>query len=238
MENIAYHEAGHAVMYALCDLPFDSMEETLTAFHEAGHAVLYALWDLPFDSVEVFTDKHPAPPELKGDYAGLVRSDLMRDCPNFAMPWSPDFRIDRAHQHWERLICVSLAGQLAESRYLGHSAPKFVGRHDQRDIRYICRHLMGCPASILTDFIAGLRLRTVKLLDRMWSAVTAVAVTLLNQASLTRAEVRALVRAPRTPSVRKCAKRRSEITWMKPESTNCVELWTRPGLRKPWPAPC
>src|ERR1035437_10242153 len=173
------------------------------AFHEAGHAVLYALWDLPFDRVEVFTDKHPAPPELKGDYAGLVTSNLMRDCPNFAMPWSPDFRIDRAHQHWERLICVFLAGELAESRYLGHNAPKFVGRHDQRDIRHLCHNLMGCPMPSMKEWIEGLRLRTVKLLKRMWSAVTAVAGALLERSTLQNAEVRALVRVPRTPSVRK-----------------------------------
>jgi hypothetical protein len=178
------------------------------AHHEAGHAVLYARWNLPFDRVEIFTDEHPAPPELKDDYAGLVTSDLMRDCPTFAMSWHRDFHIDQAHQHWDRLICVSLAGQLAEWNYCRNTGCKmaaFTGRLDQREIRFVCRHLMGCPMPYVRDWIATLRFRTWELLNQaeVWSAVTAVAEALLSQTSLTRAEVRALVRAPRVPSVRK-----------------------------------
>ena len=115
-------------------------------------SVLYALWDLPFERVEVFSDKNPVPPELKEDYAGIVRSDLMHDCPSWGMQWQPDFRIDRARQHWERLICIFLAGQLAEWRHslnTGCRMAAFTGRLDQRDIRFLCRHLLGCPTRSL-----------------------------------------------------------------------------------------
>lgn len=175
---------------------FRKEELHATAYHEAGHAVLYALWGLPFERVEVFTAEYPAPPKSKGRYAGIVRSDWARDCPCWAMPWHSGFRMNEATKHWEQLICIFLAGELAESRHVGHSAPKFVGRHDQRDIRFLCRHLIGCPLSVLKDWIVLLRLRTWKMLHnaKVWQAVTAVAEALLKRAVLTRTEVQALVK--------------------------------------------
>lgn len=200
---------------------FRKEELPATAYHEAGHAVLHSLWDLPFERVEVFTDEHPAPPDLKGRYAGIVRSDSIANYPDWAMPWEASYRRNDAFKHWERLICISLAGALAEWRHslnTGCRMAPFTGRLDQKDIRTICQYVIGCPVmSVLKDWIATLKTRTWKLLNQapVWAAVTAVAEALLDRAVLTRAEVQALVertcpacppavaRRSKLPSVRK-----------------------------------
>jgi hypothetical protein len=60
------HEARLAAQYR---------DRLATAFHEAAHAVLHVLFDVPFESVEVF-DKHAHPAPSRGPrLAGRVRCD-------------------------------------------------------------------------------------------------------------------------------------------------------------------
>ncbi len=176
-------------------LTAEDLELRQTAYHEAGHAVLYALFDLPFDRAEVFTAEYPAPPELP-DYAGIVRSDWMQDCPRWAMPWQPDCDWELAIRHWNRLICISLAGEVAESIYLGRKAPHYVGTHDRRDIRNIVQHLMGFSLRDMKGWVDPLRTLTLELLrlPAVWDAVTAVAEKLIAQNVLTHRQVRSMVR--------------------------------------------
>lgn len=172
---------------------FWAEELRATVTHEAAHATFYVLFGILFDRVEVFTDEHPNPPDLN-DYAGIVRSSWMNDIPNWAMPWSPDFRCDRAVKHWDRLICILLAGELAEALHTGHPAP-FAGKFDRKDIRFIGQNIMGLSASATEEWAARLRLLTGEMLalPAVWAAVAAVAERLLTQAVLTRAEVQVLV---------------------------------------------
>lgn len=221
LERSCYHEAvmpRKPCIESLTLKRFWEEELRATAYHEAGHAVLYAFFDLPFERVEVFSDKHPAPPELKEDYAGIVRSDWIRDCPHWAIPGDSGFRLDRTIKHFERLICISLAGDAAECRYnlnkgWGTGKPSY---HDHRDIQFICRHVIGCPVSLQKDWIDRLRLQTWEILNQaaVWNAVTAVAEALLDRAVMTRAEVQAVVeiacpRGSKLPSVRKQGNRHS-----------------------------
>jgi hypothetical protein len=161
--------------------------------HEAAHATLYIFFGLPFTKVEVFTDEHPEPPDMK-DYAGVVHGNWISDLPCWAMPWHEGFRLDRAVKHWDRLICIFLAGELGEAVYTGHAATS--GKYDRKEIRRICCHLMGCSMPDMKDWIARLRSLTLEMLSlpAVWAAVTAVAEQLLTQAVLTRREVQALVK--------------------------------------------
>jgi hypothetical protein len=169
----------------------EDMRATVT--HEAGHAVFYALLGIQFDRVEVFTDEHPEPSDLKG-YAGIVRSRWMDNIPSWATPWSPAFRCERALKHWDRLICILLAGELAEALYTGHAVP-FSGKYDRRDIRFIGQDVMGLSASATQEWAAHLRSLTREMLSFpvVQAAVAAVAAGLLTHAVLTRAEVQVLV---------------------------------------------
>jgi hypothetical protein len=166
-----------------------------TVIHEASHAALHVFFGIPFDRVEVFTDEHPEPPDLK-DYAGIVHADWVHDLPCWAMPWHEGFRLDRAVKYWDQLTCIFLAGELGESAYTGHRAPKGAYRHDQRAIRLLCRHVMQCSMSDMLDWLARLRVCTWEILHLpvMRAAVAAVAERLLAQAVLTRGEVQVLVK--------------------------------------------
>jgi hypothetical protein len=169
----------------------EDMRATVT--HEAGHAAFYVLLDIPFDRVEVFTDEHPEPSDLKG-YAGIVRSRWMDNIPSWALPRNPGFRWDRAIKHWDRLICILLAGELAEALHTGHPVP-FSGKYDRRDIRFIGQDVMGLSASATQEWAARLRSLTREMLSLpvVQAAVAAVAAGLLAHAVLTRAEVQVLV---------------------------------------------
>ena len=183
-----------------------------TSRHEASHAVLFVLFGIPFDTVEVFNDEYPEPPDMQ-NYAGIVRSNWMRDLPCWAMPWHEGFRLERAVKYWDQLACIFLAGELGESAYTGHRAPKGACRHDQGDIRLICRHLMGCSMSDVSDWLARLRACTWEILHLpvVWAAVTIVAERLLARASLTRGEVQALVERTCIPGPRANERRHKRL---------------------------
>jgi hypothetical protein len=166
-----------------------------TVIHEATHAALHVFFGIPFDRVEVFTDEHPEPPDLK-EYAGIVHSEWVHDLPCWATPGHPGFRADRAVRYWDQLTCIFLAGELGESAYTGHRAPKSVGKFDREGIRFLCRRVMGCSMSDVSDWIEEMRSLTLEMLSLpvMRAAVAAIAEHLLAQAVLTRGEVQVLVK--------------------------------------------
>ena len=204
-----------------------------TVIHESTHAALHVFFGIPFDRVEVFTDEHPEPPDLK-EYAGIVHADWVHDLPCWAMPWHEGFRLERAVKYWDQLTCIFLAGELGESAYTGHRAPKGACRHDQRDIRLICRHLMGCSVSDMLDWLARLRACTWEILHLpvVRAAVAAIAERLLAQAVLTRGEVQVLVKractARRALRPKPLAKTMRRIHRLSPRLA---------GIRFPGPAP-
>lgn len=173
---------------------FLDAERQQTAFHEAGHAVLHTLWNLPFEKLEVFSAQYPAPQEFS-KYAGRIQSNWKRDCPVWAVGWHPEFSPIRGVEHWERLICTFLAGEIAESIYLGYDAPKFVSKYDQNDIQDLCKSLINNSVPYMNSWIMQLRARTLAVLSlpEVWSAVTAVAQALLDRSVLKRSDVWALV---------------------------------------------
>jgi hypothetical protein len=107
------------------------------------------------------------------------------------MPWNPGFKLECALKHWDRLICIFLAGELAESLDAGCPAPKSVGKYDRKDIRFIGQNIMGLSALATEEWAARLRPLTGEMLalPAVWDAVAAVAERLLAQAVLTRGEV-------------------------------------------------
>src|SRR4051812_30101375 len=112
-----------------------SEEIRRTAYHEAGHVILYVLMGIPFKSAEVFSQSHPAPPELDGDYAGIVYDWAYDYWPCWAVSHCPGFRTHRALRYWDRVMCVSWAGEAAESQYVGHGVPGWVSAIDKRVLR-------------------------------------------------------------------------------------------------------
>jgi hypothetical protein len=157
------------------------------ARHEAGHGTLGLMYGFPFRRVRIFPDLHPVP---RGG-ATLGQVEFTPRWPAYANPMSPRFDIRRARSYYEKDVCMTLAGPLAESRFLGRlpvglfSGAALEGT-DAEHVEALADGL-GLSDRQTEKWIARQAFITMDLLydERIWNAVTAIADELLAQESLT-----------------------------------------------------
>jgi hypothetical protein len=158
------------------------------AFHEAGHAVFACLMNIEFVNVKIFPKVHPTPPG--GAVLGAL--DLQRDWPDWAIPESKSYDGPRALQYVAQDICMTLAGDLAESLHTGRGKqPIPADEDDDEEIIESLGDLLNLAPAETRKWRARLWFLTLEILHlpAVWNAVTCVAEELFRRKSLTYAQV-------------------------------------------------
>lgn len=170
------------------------LDRTRVAYHEAGHATVGRLLDIGVEQATII----PA-----GSALGHVKHDGMRHYGELGCQ-SDSGPIQQVT--FERAAMLSLAGCMAERRYLGASADDLEGYEgaleDLQNATASVKSLVGDNDEVLVEaWLHLLDLRVDRLLDRHWGAVELVASHLLERETLSGAEidqciVQGAVRAP------------------------------------------
>ncbi len=155
------------------------------AHHEGGHAVFAVLTEIPFTEVEIYRDIHPTP--AGGATLGQVILDW--EWPEWAFPGRETFDRKRAMVLGARDICMTLAGPMAESLYVGRwQHADFVSQEllsDEECIRTLGELLWLSP-EVMRRWTARLSFVTLEVLHipAIRQAVTRVANELFQKQSL------------------------------------------------------
>ncbi len=162
------------------------------AYHEAGHAIAHLAMNLPVRRVTIRPSKN---------YEGQVKGGklpkwlcVLLECGD---PWDQPRALKRCLEE----MIVLLAGGLAVKKLIGRSAALCFGESDLLKVADLASSVVGIDISeddpvLLKERFAlehWLHLTTMRLLDRRWETVEAVAERLLVERSLSGKEVRRIV---------------------------------------------
>jgi len=169
------------------------------AHHEAGHAVLAYLTNMPIKTVKIFPERWPVPFNALPRTIGAV-TFCQDKWPEWADFESPSFDKKRATMYAAKTVSTCFAGDLAKSLYSGRMVrPESfedgpIGS-DAELIDYICFAHLKLSVEAMCQWTARLWFITLEILHmpEVWAAVSAVAEQLFRRKTLKAAEVCALV---------------------------------------------
>jgi hypothetical protein len=153
-----------------------------TAFDEAGHAVMAYLQRVPFKQISIVAD---------ADSLGHV---ALGAWPDWANPESSEYRARAAFDWFLRRARVDLAGQIAETRYLGKRPS--LGMHlDNRAAVDAALHLCTGVEETANALLKWLYLDTRDRLTSplVWPAAEGIASALIERQTLGGRAARALI---------------------------------------------
>jgi hypothetical protein len=162
------------------------------AVHEAAHAVIAYLVDIPFVRAEIFPEIHPTPPD--GAALGVVTFDRGR-WPYWRIAGTREFDKPRAYNYCARDICMTLAGDLAAALYTGRMPHEVRFELDDQDCIDTIGELLDLSPAVMHNWTAKLWVTTLQILHLpgVWAAVQAVAEELFRRRLLTWNEILPLV---------------------------------------------
>jgi hypothetical protein len=163
-----------------------------TAHHEAGHAV--AAWYLGL----LKSKSNSIRLTIKADDAAGSLGHFVGD--RIPKWYSPDSKMtDRIRLRAERHIVVSLAGQLAEARFLGEQ-PEFGSDGDNKNAAMFASHLFTSD-EVIDAYLRFCWCRAKELVEVRWQAIEIVASRLLERETLSMDDLTEAIAAarPRRP---------------------------------------
>ena len=163
------------------------------AFHEAGHAVVACLMDIPFSRVAVTPNNKTRDSDgmITHGYLTLEHVPL----PDCVWPFHADFDPRRAREYMGHNICMTLAGPLAETLHTRCWQDLPMNKGDDEYVAFFVADLLYSQRKPQHEFVNRLRFQTLEMLEQadVWAAVTAVAQKLVVRKRLNRAQVNAVV---------------------------------------------